>query len=45
VQDQFASVQRQGTFAVPTGPTSNRRYYAFKVDAPRGPIRPIGLCG
>ena len=45
VQDQFASIQRQGSFEAPTGPTSSRRYYAFKVDAPRGPIRPIGLCG
>jgi hypothetical protein len=44
VQDQFASVQRQGSFAAPTGPTSSRRYFAFKADAPRGPIRPIGAC-
>jgi hypothetical protein len=44
LQDQFASVQPQGSFDAPTGPTSSRRYYVFKAEAPRGPIRPIGLC-
>jgi 4-amino-4-deoxy-L-arabinose transferase-like glycosyltransferase len=44
VQAQFASVERQGSFSAPTGPTSSRTYYLFKADAPRGPIRPIGPC-
>jgi 4-amino-4-deoxy-L-arabinose transferase-like glycosyltransferase len=44
VRAQFASVEPLGSFTAATGPTSNRTYYLFKADAPRGPIRPIGPC-
>jgi 4-amino-4-deoxy-L-arabinose transferase-like glycosyltransferase len=41
---QFASVEPLGSFDAPTGPTTVRTYYAFKLADPRGPIRPIGDC-
>jgi 4-amino-4-deoxy-L-arabinose transferase-like glycosyltransferase len=41
---QFASVEALGTFEAPTGPTSARTYFAFKLDGRRGTIRPIGGC-
>jgi 4-amino-4-deoxy-L-arabinose transferase-like glycosyltransferase len=41
---QFASVEPLGSFETPTGPTSARTYFAFKLDGRRGPIRPIGGC-
>jgi hypothetical protein len=42
---QFAQVEALGAFDARTGPTSARTYYAFKLDAPRGPIGPLGPCG
>jgi 4-amino-4-deoxy-L-arabinose transferase-like glycosyltransferase len=45
LSSQFTSVESLGSFAAPTGPTSARTYYAFKLDGPRGPIRPVGWCG
>jgi 4-amino-4-deoxy-L-arabinose transferase-like glycosyltransferase len=42
---QFAKVEPLGRFDTPTGPTSARSYYAFKLEGPRGPIRPLGGCG
>ena len=42
---QFTTVEPLGAFDTPTGPTSSRTYFAFKLDQPRGPIRPLGWCG
>jgi 4-amino-4-deoxy-L-arabinose transferase-like glycosyltransferase len=42
---QFASVEPLGSFEAPTGPTTARTYYAFKLDARQGSIRPLGWCG
>ena len=41
---QFASVDALGSFDAPTGPTSARHYFAFKLDGRRGPIHPLGGC-
>jgi hypothetical protein len=42
--EQFASVEPVGSFTAPTGPTSVRTYFAFKLDGRRGSIRPLGWC-
>jgi hypothetical protein len=42
--EQFAQVEPLGAFEAPTGPTSTRGYFAFKLDGRRGPIRPLGGC-
>jgi 4-amino-4-deoxy-L-arabinose transferase-like glycosyltransferase len=42
---QFAKVEALGTFNAPTGPTSARTYFAFKLDEPRGSTRLLGPCG
>jgi 4-amino-4-deoxy-L-arabinose transferase-like glycosyltransferase len=42
---QFANVEPLGTLEVPTGPTSKRIYYAFKLSGRRGPLQPLGGCG
>ena len=42
---QFASVEALGPFDTPTGPTTARTYFAFKLADPRGPIGPLGPCG
>lgn len=42
---QFASVEPLGSFEAPTGPTTARTYYAFKLDRPIGLIRPLAGCG
>jgi hypothetical protein len=42
---QFTSVEPLGQFEAATGPTTKRTYFAFKLDGPRGPIRPLGGCG
>ena len=42
---RFANVEPLGQFEAPTGPTTKRIYFAFKLDGPRGPIRPVGGCG
>jgi hypothetical protein len=41
---QFASVEPLGSFDAPTGPTSARTYFAFRLNAPRGAILPLGAC-
>jgi len=41
---QFASVEPLGSFAAPTGPTTARTYFAFKLDGRQGSIRPLGGC-
>ena len=41
---QFAQVEQLGTFDAPTGPTSGRTYFAFKLDGRRDPLRPLGGC-
>jgi Dolichyl-phosphate-mannose-protein mannosyltransferase len=41
---QFSSVEALGHFDAPTGPTTKRTYFAFKLDGPRGPIGPLGGC-
>ena len=38
----FTSVEPLGQFETPTGPTSARTYFAFKLDGRRGPIGPLG---
>jgi 4-amino-4-deoxy-L-arabinose transferase-like glycosyltransferase len=42
---QFATVEPVGEIQAPTGPTTARTYFAFKLEGPRGPIRPLGGCG
>jgi 4-amino-4-deoxy-L-arabinose transferase-like glycosyltransferase len=42
---QFAQVEPLGAFDARTGPTSTRIYHAFKLDAPRRPLGPLGPCG
>lgn len=42
---QFTHVEALGAFDTPTGPTSGRTYYAFRLDGRRGPIGPLGPCG
>jgi hypothetical protein len=41
---QFSSVEPLGPFDAPTGPTTKRTYFAFKLDSPRGTIGPLGGC-
>jgi 4-amino-4-deoxy-L-arabinose transferase-like glycosyltransferase len=41
---QFANVEPLGSFAAPSGPTSSRTYFAFKLDGKRGPIQPLAGC-
>ena len=41
---QFAVVSPLGSFEAPTGPTSARTYFAFRLDGRHGPIRPLGGC-
>jgi 4-amino-4-deoxy-L-arabinose transferase-like glycosyltransferase len=41
---QFANVEALGAFEAPSGPTSARHYFAFKLDGRRGPIQPLGGC-
>ncbi len=40
----FVNVQPLGMFSVPTGPTSVRTYFGFKLEDRRGPIGPLGAC-
>jgi 4-amino-4-deoxy-L-arabinose transferase-like glycosyltransferase len=40
----FANVQPLGSFEARMGPTTARTYFAFKADAPSGPIGPIAAC-
>jgi 4-amino-4-deoxy-L-arabinose transferase-like glycosyltransferase len=41
---QFRDVDFLGTFETPTGPTSARTYFAFKLDGWRSSLRPLGTC-
>jgi 4-amino-4-deoxy-L-arabinose transferase-like glycosyltransferase len=41
---QFERVEALGSFKAPTGPTSARTYFAFKLDGWRTPVRPLGSC-
>jgi 4-amino-4-deoxy-L-arabinose transferase-like glycosyltransferase len=41
---QFTSVEPLGNFETPTGPTTARTYFAFKLDGWRSPTRPLGGC-
>jgi 4-amino-4-deoxy-L-arabinose transferase-like glycosyltransferase len=41
---QFGHVDLAGVFGAPTGPTSRRTYYAFRLDGLLGPIRPLPNC-
>jgi hypothetical protein len=41
---QFREVEFLGTFETPTGPTSARTYFSFKLDGWRSPLRPLGGC-
>jgi 4-amino-4-deoxy-L-arabinose transferase-like glycosyltransferase len=42
---QFAHVEPVGAFVAPTGPTSARTYFAFKLNGLHGPLQPLGICG
>jgi 4-amino-4-deoxy-L-arabinose transferase-like glycosyltransferase len=42
---QFTSVQPLGSITTPTGPTSSRTYYAFRLEGPIGAVGPLGPCG
>jgi len=41
---QFTSVEPLDSFQAPTGPTTARTYFAFKLDGWRAPARPLGGC-
>jgi 4-amino-4-deoxy-L-arabinose transferase-like glycosyltransferase len=41
---QFATVEPLEAIPTRSGPTTGRVYYAFKLDNPRGPVRPLGQC-
>jgi 4-amino-4-deoxy-L-arabinose transferase-like glycosyltransferase len=41
---QFESVEPLGSFEAPTGPTSARTYFAFKLGSWRAPVQPLGAC-
>lgn len=40
----FTEITPLGQFVTPTGPTTGRTYFAFKLDGPRKPIGPLGPC-
>jgi 4-amino-4-deoxy-L-arabinose transferase-like glycosyltransferase len=41
---QFTGVEPLGSFEAPTGPTTARTYFAFRLDGWRTPMRPLGGC-
>jgi 4-amino-4-deoxy-L-arabinose transferase-like glycosyltransferase len=41
---RYAAVEPLGSFTAAAGPNSRRRYFAFKVAQPRGPIGPLPVC-
>ena len=41
---QFTSVEPLGSFDAPTGPTTARTYFAFKLNGWRGPMQPLRGC-
>jgi hypothetical protein len=42
---QYTQVEPLGRFVAPSGPTSVRSFYAFRLEKPRGPITPAAMCG
>jgi hypothetical protein len=40
----FADVMPLGRFEAPTGPTTARGYFAFRLSGVRGPLGPLGRC-
>ncbi len=40
----YGSVERLGSFAAASGPTSSRTHFAYKLAQPRGPIEPLPIC-
>jgi hypothetical protein len=40
----FASVEPAGEFAVRSGPTTGRRYFAFKLAGPLSALAPLAPC-
>jgi 4-amino-4-deoxy-L-arabinose transferase-like glycosyltransferase len=41
---QFTSVEALDSFEAPTGPTTARTYFVFKLNGWRAPMRPLGGC-
>jgi 4-amino-4-deoxy-L-arabinose transferase-like glycosyltransferase len=41
---QFTSFAPLGSFQTPTGPTTARTYFAFRLEGWRGPMRPLAGC-
>ena len=41
---QFTSVEALGSFEAPTGPTTARTYFVFKLNGWRAPMGPLGGC-
>ena len=41
---QFTGVEPLGSFQAPTGPTTARTYFAFKLEGWRAPMRPLAGC-
>jgi hypothetical protein len=41
---QFTGVEPLGSFEAPTGPTTARTYFAFKLEGWRSPMRPLSGC-
>lgn len=44
LEAHFTKVESLGRFDAPTGPTSARTYFPFKLDGRRGAIGPLGAC-
>jgi hypothetical protein len=40
----YHNAESLGDFVVPTGPTSRRQYFAFKLSGPRQQIGPLSPC-
>lgn len=40
----FSSVESLGQFDIASGPTTNRRYFAFRLAGARQPLPPLGPC-
>ena len=41
---RYAAIEPLGSFTAAAGPSSSRRYFAFKLGEPRGPIGPLPVC-
>jgi hypothetical protein len=44
LKTSFRNVESLGAFATPSGPTTKRDYYAFKLSGGRNPIAPLPYC-